>query len=329
MEQPFPAFIEEYLYQLALKGRQASTIKRYQYDLLDFSKWLQQNRRSSEQIDWKTINKEELQLFFEELANDRSYNVRTIRRIHSVLKQVARYQRSKGFTELRSIEEIEPPELTAEPLAQSEWLSNKESVILLRSVISSDGLSEQQKETFPYYKERNAFITRLFLHYGLTIKEVHQLSMIDIKFERNEMRMTPSRIIHLNEQDKQLAYTYYKKIPEPVRPRLHSIDPFFVAFDYKRKTFHWSYDEDSPKRMTIIAIQKMLRMEVKRAQLRKGISAQTLRHTFILRKLIQGMSTEELIDVIGYTSPLSINRYLNTLEHLTNEQMASLSEPNA
>lgn len=319
MNQHIPPFIREYLDQLSLKGRRDSTIKRYLYDLYDFSKWIGQARQTSQPIDWKTITKEELEFFFEELSNGRYYNVRTIRRIHSVLRQVAQYQKSLGSSELRSMEEIEPPELTTGPLSQTEWLSNKEINVLLRSVFSETGLSQQQIETFPFYKERNAFIIRLFLQYGLTLREVQQLSMIDVRFERNEIRIAhesnPSRIIKLANEDKQLAYTYFKRIPEPVRPRYHSEDSFFVAFDFKRKTFHWSYDDDRPKRMTMIAIQKMMRMEVKRAQLRKGISAQTLRHTFILNKLIQGGSPEELIDLIGYTSPLSIKRYLDTVDH--------------
>ncbi|TWI55262.1 tyrosine-type recombinase/integrase [Halalkalibacter nanhaiisediminis] len=330
MEPEFPAFIEDYLNQLLLKGRKDSTIRRYQYDLFDFSNWLRQARQTTEVIDWKTISTEELELFFEELSSGRNYHIRTIRRIHSVLKQVSRYQKSLGSSELRPIEDIEPPELTANPLSESEWLTEKERTVLLRSVMSDHGLSDQQMETFHFYKERNVFMVRLFLHYGLTLREVHQLSMTNIKFERNELvidhESAPARNITLEEQDKKLAYTYYKQIPEPVRPRLHSADPFFVAFDFKRKTFHWSYDDDGPKRMTIIAMQKMLRMEVKRAQLRKGISAQTLRHTFILQKLINGMSQDELIDIIGYTSPLSIKRYLNTAQHMTKEQIARLNK---
>jgi site-specific recombinase XerD len=74
----------------------------------------------------------------------------------------------------------------------------------------------------------------------------------------------------------------------------------------------------------MIAIQKMIRMEVKRANLRKGISAQTLRNTFILSTLLEGVSSEELVEWIGYTTPLSMNRYLNTINSITDKQKVRL-----
>ncbi len=118
------------------------------------------------------------------------------------------------------------------------------------------------------------------------------------------------RRVMLKEEDKIRLFTYYKTIPEPVRPRYHSTDPLLVAFDFKRGTFRWVYDNDAPKALTAIAVQKMIRLEVARAQLRKGISAQHLRNTFILRCLERNMSTEEIIKRTGFLSPLSVKRYV-------------------
>ena len=64
------------------------------------------------------------------------------------------------------------------------------------------------------------------------------------------------RRIMLKEEDKIRLFTYYKTIPEPVRPRYHSTDPLLVAFDFKRGTFRWVYDNDAPKALTAIAVQK-------------------------------------------------------------------------
>ncbi|MDT8862853.1 phage integrase N-terminal SAM-like domain-containing protein [Alkalihalobacillus sp. MEB130] len=325
MEYLFPSFIDQYIDELAKKGRKDSTIQRYMYDLNDFAYWLHKARSTTEYINWKSITKDELDLFFHVLSEERKYNVRTIRRIHSVLKQVYQYRKSLGQSELSPIQEIIPPELHSGPLQESEWVDQNEQRQLLSTLSSKNGLSEQQLEMFSFYKERNEFIVRLFLHYGLTLHEVQQLSMNDLRFERNEIHIQEdNRIILLKENDKQLAYTYFKAIPEPVRPRFYSQDPFFVSFDFKRKTFHWSYDDDEPKRMSPIAIQKMVRMEVKRAKLRKGISAQTLRNTFILTTLLHGESSDELVQRIGYTTPLSMNRYKNTIDSITEKQKQRL-----
>ncbi|KHF38645.1 tyrosine-type recombinase/integrase [Halalkalibacter okhensis] len=325
MEYLFPSFIDSYIDELAAKGRKDSTIRRYMYDLNDFSYWLHKARSTTEEINWKSITKEELELFFHDLMEVRKYNVRTIRRIHSVLRQVYQYRKTLGQSELSPMSEIEPPELSSGPLVESDWLRYQEQSQLLTCLSSTNGLSNQQLDVFHFYKERNEFIVRLFLNYGLTLHEVQQLSMKDIKFERNELYIQDdNRVIVLDEKHKQLAYSYFKTIPEPVRPRFYSEDPLIVSFDFKRKTFHWSYEEDQPKRMSMIAIQKMVRMEVKRAQLRKGISAQTLRNTFILATLLNGKTSEELVQRIGYTTPLSMNRYLSTIQSITDEQKQRL-----
>jgi site-specific recombinase XerD len=327
MEYLFPSFIDHYIFYLTQKGRKTSTIKRYMYDLNDFSYWLHKKRATTKEINWKSITKEELELFFQELIEKRKYNVRTIRRIHSVLRQLASYQKSIGQSELKPINEIDPPELTFSVLNDSEWVTAKEQTQLFKTLSTTVGLSDQQIETFPFYKERNQLIVRLFLHYGLTLHEVHQLSMSDIKFERSEILIQSEeiiRIIKLRNEDKQLAYIYFKTIPEPVRPRFYSNDPFFVSFDFKRKTFHWSYDADQPKRMSMIAIQKMLRMEVRRARLRKGISAQTLRNTFILSTLLQKQTPGDLIQWTGFTTSISMKRYVETANTLTREQIDHL-----
>ncbi len=56
-------------------------------------------------------------------------------------------------------------------------------------------------------------------------------------------------------------------------------------------------------------MQKMIRLEVKRANLRKGISAQHFRNTFVLREINQKKTPEHLMQQIGFKSHLSLKRY--------------------
>ena len=125
---------------------------------------------------------------------------------------------------------------------------------------------------------RNISIVHLLIHNGLSLQELVGLQMKHVHFENNTISVPGivgiERKILLTEEDKKHLFNYYKIIPEPVRPRYHSNDPLFVAFDFTRKTYHWSYENDAPKALTEIAVQKMIRIEVKRANLRKGISAQ-------------------------------------------------------
>ncbi|MGM2821424.1 hypothetical protein ACS2QS_28935, partial [Bacillus cereus group sp. Bce001] len=55
------------------------------------------------------------------------------------------------------------------------------------------------------------------------------------------------------------------------------------------------------------------RLEVKRAELDRRISAQQMRNTFILRLIKQGLSESELIDRIGFKTKISLKRYFQYL----------------
>ncbi|TSB46489.1 tyrosine-type recombinase/integrase [Alkalicoccobacillus porphyridii] len=326
-----PVFVTDFLISLEEKGRASSTIKRYSYDLEDFFKWLMSDQDQDMQTIWTTLTHDQLDTFFLYLMEKRGYKVRTIRRIISVTKQLAKFTISTGMIVRHPATVYEPPKLTVTPLERNEWLSQDEVDQLLSSVRSEKGLSENQLLARPMLTKRNDWILSLFIIYGLTLQEVARITMFDIQFARNQLVVrstsdsTKTRVIQLEEEDKQKAFAYYQMIPEPVRPKQHSKQPFHVAFDFQRRTFHWSYQQDHPKALTEIAIQKMIRGEVERSGLRKGISAQHLRHTFILKKLCSGTSVDELQQYLGFSSTLSLDRCLLTLDHLNAQERLLLT----
>ncbi|PEN78908.1 integrase, partial [Bacillus cereus] len=199
-------------------------------------------------------------------------------------------------------------------LRKEDFITKEEEKKLKTILSSPEGLSEEQLSVRPLLIDRNVSILSLLLNYGLTLQELVSLQMQQVHFGKNMITVLHNkgteRRVMLKEEDKIRLFTYYKTIPEPVRPRYHSTDPLLVAFDFKRGTFRWVYDNDAPKALTAIAVQKMIRLEVARAQLRKGISAQHLRNTFILRCLERNMSTEEIIKRTGFLSHLSVKRYV-------------------
>lgn len=276
---------------------------------------------------WKNLRYTDLECYFTHLIKDRHYKVRTIRRIYSVLHQLATFQKRSGQLSGHSIEGFEPPVLHQEALAENEYVSNDEAKRLLKTLTSAEGLSERQQAIRPLIAERNLLIVKLFLYYGLSLQEAVLLTMNRIQFQTKTLEIVSEtkneRSIQLSAEDHALAYRYYETIPAAVRPRYHSQDPFFVAFDFQRKTYRWSYELDQPKAWTEIAVQKMLRLEVKRAGLRKGISAQSLRNTFILQKLREGMASSQLLDILGFQSELSLLRYVKTIQEKATDSKKS------
>lgn len=132
------------------------------------------------------------------------------------------------------------------------------------------------------------------LNLVVNLQELVSLNMSYIQFARNIL-MVPgkngsTRSVSLTTEDTQQLYKYYTTIPEPVRPRQYTDNPLFAAFDFNRGTYRWMYEKDAPKAFSEVAIQKMVRLEVKRAELNRriSISAQQMRNTFILRLIKQG-----------------------------------------
>lgn len=69
------------------------------------------------------------------------------------------------------------------------------------------------------------------------------------------------------------------------------------------------YENDAPKALPEVAIQKMIRLEVKRSGINRRISAQQMRNTFILRLIKQGLTESKLIDRIGFKTKITLKRY--------------------
>ncbi|EJQ72875.1 tyrosine-type recombinase/integrase [Bacillus toyonensis] len=293
---------------LLSKGRKPSTIKRYIYDVESFVQWLHLSQSFNENNVWESLHKKDFEAFFTYLKDNRKYSEKTIHRIYIVLNRL--YECLDLPSPIEGVIQIDPPDRA---LRKEDFISFQEGKRLKEVISSLEGLTEKQRSTRPMILERNVSIVTLLLDYGLSLKELVSLRMAHVHFENNTLSIPEgskvNRTIHLKEEDKLHLYNYFKTIPEPVRPKYHSNDPLFIAFDFTRGTYHWSYDNDTPKFLTEISIQKMIRLEVKRANLRKGISSQHFRNTYILRR-IQGDSTpEHIMQQIGFKSNLSLKRY--------------------
>ncbi|PFN19035.1 tyrosine-type recombinase/integrase [Bacillus cereus] len=290
------------------KGRKPSTIKRYIYDVESFIRWLHQSKRITENNIWESLHKKDFEAFFNYLEEDRQYSDKTVHRIYIVLNRL--YEYLDLPSPIEGIIRIDQPDRA---LRSEDFISSQEEQRLKQVVASLEGLTEKQRSARPMILERNISIVTLLLDYGLSLQELVSLQMKHVHFESNTLSIPEdskiNRTIHLKEEDKLHLYDYYKTIPEPVRPKYHSSDPLFVAFDFTRGTYHWSYEDDAPKFLTEISVQKMIRLEVKRANLRKGISAQHFRNTFVLREIKQKNTPEQIMQKIRFKSHLSLKRY--------------------
>ncbi|WP_142346769.1 tyrosine-type recombinase/integrase [Bacillus toyonensis] len=299
------------------KGRKPSTIKRYIYDVESCIQWLHQSERFSDEISWDSLYKKDFEAFFTYLIEERHYSDKTVHRIYIVLNRL--YEYLDLPSPIEGVVHIAQPDRA---LRTEDFINLQEEERLKQVSASLEGLTEKQRTTRPMILERNLSIIILLLDYGLSLHELVALRMKHVHFENNTLSIPEdtkiNRTIQLKEEDKLHLYHYYKTIPEPVRPRYHSDDPLFVAFHFRLGTYLWSYDNDAPKFLTDMSVQKMIRLEIKRANLRKGISAQHFRNTFILKMIQQQYTAEHIVKQIGFKTDVSLKRYYAYSEN-TNE----------
>ncbi|MEC2531443.1 site-specific integrase, partial [Bacillus cereus] len=297
------------------KGRKPSTIKRYIYDVESCIQWLHQSGRfsDSEEMNWESLYKKDFEAFFNYLIEERQYSDKTVHRIYIVRNRL--YEYLDLPRPIEGVVHIAPPDRA---LRTEDFISIQEEERLKQVSASLEGLTEKQRTSRPMILERNLSIIILLLDYGLSLHELVALRMKHVHFENNTLSIPEdtkiNRTIQLKEVDKLHLYHYYKTIPEPVRPRYHSDDPLFVAFHFRLGTYLWSYDNDAPKFLTDMSVQKMIRLEIKRANLRKGISAQHFRNTFILKMIQQQYTAEDIVKQVGFKTDVSLKRYYTYYE---------------
>ncbi|ARJ25638.1 integrase (plasmid) [Bacillus mycoides] len=305
--------LDLFLADLLKRGRKPSTVKQYRYDLTLFISWQQKQLKSPPEVLFHSFDVNTLEYYLNSLKKERGASVSNVKRVRGILINFLQFHGAADS--LKS--DIAPPKLTSKHFA-----SDEEIVNLLRVMQSYSGLTEYQASGRKFIMDRNVLLVHFMLNYGLSIQDIITLSMHDIHFGTNTI--TPGglhaykRSITLSKDDVKLALSYYKKIPNLVRPRQQTGDPFFVAFDFGPQTFRWDYEKDQPAALTRIAVQRMLQKEVKRAEIR--VTPTMLRNRFILNSLQNGMKPIEIKAYLGLKSVEALHRYTQFWNELQSKE---------
>lgn len=295
--------LDLFLADLLKRGRKPSTVKQYRYDLTLFVSWIQKRLKPPPEDVFLSFDVNVLESYLKALRKERGASISNAKRVRGILINFLQFHGAADS--LKS--DIAPPKLTSKHFA-----SDEEIETLLRFMRSYNRLTEYQASGRKFIMDRNVLLVHFMLHYGLSIQDIITLSMHDIHFGTNTI--TPGglhaykRSIKLSKEDVKLALSYYKQIPNLIRPRQQTGDPFFVAFDFAPQTFRWDYDKDQPAALTRIAVQRMLQKETKRAEIK--VTPTMLRNRFILNALQSGMKPIEIKAFLGLKSVEALHRYV-------------------
>lgn len=296
--------INEFLLYMQGNGRKLSTMQRYRYDLVLFALWVENSEDALQSPFKRTINNNLLEQYLKVAKTNRNCSPASLKRISGVIINFLDYHGVFLESVDRGKQEL---------LQLHNFASDTEIKLLLQTMKSIDGLTPYQITGRNNIINRNLLIVHLMIYYGFSIHDLTNLTMQDVNFGQGILFPTAAggikRAIPLNATDQELLLATYKDIPESVQPRQNTQDPFFVTFHHATSTFQWDYSTESPKKLTKIAIQRMLQKEIKRANIHH-LSSTTLRNRHILDSLRSGISSAEIKVLLGMKSIEALHRYI-------------------
>ncbi|MBM7094265.1 tyrosine-type recombinase/integrase [Bacillus sp. H-16] len=304
--------IEPFL-SIECSEKQESTVKRYRYDLIQFYEWCQKEGIPfSEAYSPDTVD-----AYYLYLCKIKRYSILTIKRILSVLKQHSLFV-NPSPKKVTPFDVYLQRDTIDHKKAAGDFLKTGQIKKLLKIIPGDYALTDHQLKYRHFYSERNQAIIHLMLFYGLTVQEISGLTMKDVHFQTGIIhlfsRKRKPRTITLQRNDRRLLHRYYQTVPMAVRPRWQTRDPFFASFDFQRGTYRWSYEDDAPKKLTDVSVQKMIRQEMRRAGLGPGFSGRALRNTYILHRLLDGAMPEELKEELAFATTQPIESFTRFID---------------
>lgn len=296
--------INEYMLYMQGNGRKLSTMRRYRYDLVQLAIWIENSEKALDLPFYRDITTEQFNDYCKVAKHMQNRSAASLKRIMSVIINFLDYHSvfldsvDRGREILLKLDNFAP---------------DNEIEKLLKTMDSLEGLTDYQISGRKFIINRNLLLIRLMISYGFSIHDLTTLTMQDINFGQGVLMPISAggikRAIPLHNKDRQLLLATYKDIPESVRPRQNTNDPFFVTFHHASGTFQWDYSTDSPKKLTKIAIQRMLQKEIKRAGIHH-ITPTSLRNRYILDSLRNGINAMEIKVLLGMKSIEAMHRYI-------------------
>lgn len=178
------------------------------------------------------------------------------------------------------------------PRHRPEYLSKDQFLGLLKTI---------EKESTPYYKERDLMLIKLFLKTGLRRAEVVGLNVSDIDLSKRTLRA--------KRKGNREVYLYiHDELANDLQKYLKIIDrnPDDALFMSKRG-----------KRLSASSIWHLVKSYAHKAGFNRDISVHSLRHTFGTTLLSEGVPLPYIQALMDHRSPQTTSMYL----HVQNNQL--------
>ena len=271
------------------KGLAELTLRAYQQDLLQFSRWLATHRQKLFAADQSSIQ----QFLAERFANGAS--ARSNARLLSTLKQYYRHLIRVGERQDNPTALISAPRIHRS-LPQALGETDIEKLLEAPDLESNYGL-------------RDRCMLELMYSSGLRVSELVSLNVSDIDFQEAYIRCWGKG------SKERLVYLYPKAVAE-LRQYLGSAR---VSLLGSHKGENALFVNHRGERLTRQWVWSILKTYSKKANIDEGITPHTLRHSFATHLLQNGASLRHVQELLGHSNITMTMKY----SHLAPEHKAA------
>jgi site-specific recombinase XerD len=307
MRVELPVYMTAYLDHLTSTGKIA-TMKQYRSGLRVFVGWFKDYNETYDVSQSFTNLTNDDYLVFVEWLERKQYSHATMNRIATTITNL---QLFLGVPVRVKVRELINTSKTF-PLKKDDFITDLEFKKLIWSFTQGSGALNYARSIL---SNRNLSLILLMRHYGLTPAQLSGINMEDINLAQNELviyfKHGQKKILQLQQSIKNTIYAYLHDIDEKVRPRYHTKDPLFVAYNNSSKSFQFNYDGEErpePKRIAERSIMKILNVEVSKVNLRP-LSSTHLRNRAILDCVKAGKDDKKVMECFGITFSYHLKRF--------------------
>ncbi|CBH21368.1 protein of unknown function [Acetoanaerobium sticklandii] len=277
--------VEMYQCDLMLTGKKESTILSYMKDATTFQEFLEKNmKKSSWEIDIKSIKRKEIVKFKQYLIKDKNYSDTSVKRI---------------FNSLRTFYKFLNEQFEVENLMLNEAFGKKKDIVALKTskrekIIAQESLLEFfDKLRKTNDSIRNTSIFSILLLVGINAEEVIKLKWSDLDFNKRTIKIQRDELIEL-----------------PISLSLaNQLKTYYILQKEKKINSIYIFNSiNNPNQaMSINSLKSIYKNNSKNINITGGIKA--FQVTFIIENLKKNISLHKIAEFTGHKRVDSLSIY--------------------
>lgn len=281
-EHTMRVIIDEFINHLESKHAAKNTIASYERDIVKFEEYFE---KQSRQV--YTLKKEDMEEYVNYLKSQNKSSA-TISRTSASIKAFYKYLVSRNLADQNIALDIETCKVEKK---DPTILTKSEIEALLTQPIPND-LKGKRDET----------MLHVLYSTGMRVTELISLRVSDVNFSGGTIKVSKnkvSRVIKLNNSTMKFLSNYIENL-RPLLCRLDTDDTLFL--------------NSNGKKLTRQGFWKILKQYKEGAHIEKDLTPHTLRHSFAVHQLQDGMDIKKLQEVLGHTDVATTMMYSNYLD---------------